>query len=248
MSSVAQAQSSIVYNRLRMIIAGKADDVRKELPDLMKDFPDEPGVMFLNAVLTDDGTKALSIYEQITREHPQSEWADDAELRIVQFYALKKDTSRAQRELATFKRNYPLSEFLIHAVDLVKSTVGAGTTPVVKAIAEKSSTPTKGTKDMLLVESKPIETKTTSAAVSTEKVVDPAAKKYWGLQVGVYTTKKTAEAEAQKYRDQRMKVEVTTKDAKFGVVVGHYSSRESAEKSRDIIQAQCQCTPLVVEK
>ncbi len=265
-SATSFSQSSIVYNRLRLIVAGKTEEVRKELPDLIKEFPDDPGIMFLTAVLIDDGSKALAQYEQITREHPQSEWADDAQLRIVQYYALKKDTARAQRELSTFKRNYPLSEFLIHAVDLVKSTVGHNPASSAKLAADKSATdksaaPTKGTKDTkenILVESKPTEHKDLKTegkpevkAPTTEKATDKpeaSAKKYWGLQVGAYATKKTADAEAQKYRDQRMKVDVITKDSKFGVVVGNYSSRESAEKSKEIIQAQCQCSPLVIEK
>ena len=269
----ASAQSSIVYNRLRMIVAGKADEVRKELPELTKDFPDEPGIMFLNAVLTEDGSKALVQYEQITREHPQSEWADDAELRIVQYYALKKDTAHAQRELGTFKRNYPLSEFLIHAVELVKATVGlnapsSSKLSADKAGADKATSPTKGSKESILVESKPNDLKNVTSPgsslkaaekgvdKSTEKLGEKAAdktaaaavKKSWGLQVGVYTTKNTADAEAAKYREQRMKVDVTSKDGKYGVVVGNYSSRESADKSKEIIQAQCQCSPIVVEK
>ncbi len=255
MSIPCTAQSSMVYNRLRMIISGKADEVRRELPDLMKEFPEDAGVMFLNGVLTDDASKAIAIYEQITREQPQSEWADDAQLRIVQYYALKKDTSRAQRELANFKRNYPLSEFLIHAVELVKTTVGLNSESAAKTIASTAKPAntgaSKAAKESLLVESKPNETnaKPATETKAPEKTADAAsAKKYWGLQVGLFASKKAADGEAQKYKDQRMKVDVLPKDGKFSVVVGNYSTREAADKSREIIQSQCQCTPYVVEK
>ena len=273
-TTLSYSQNSLVHNRLRMITQGKGDDVRKEMPELLKDYPDDPGVMFLNGVLMDDGSKATTIYEQITREYPQSEWADDAQWRIVQFYCLKRDTNRAQRELANFKRNYPLSEFLIHAMDIVKATVGnniASTktsavatpvkaekeTPPAKAKDAEKATPLKTVKENILVESKPAEkvasktTETKAIEKPVEKAIpvdEPTTTKHWGLQVGLYASKKTADAEAQKYKDQRMKVDVISKDGKFSVVVGNYTTKESAEGSKEIIKAQCQCTPYVVEK
>ncbi len=252
-STFLHAQSSVIYNRLRMIVAGKADEVRKELPDLQKENPDDPGVMYLAGVLTDDGAKAVAMYEQVVREHPQSEWADDAQLRIVQYYAMRKDTVRAQRELHFFTRNYPLSEFVILAHDLVKETVGLPATSAQKSVADKAPTPapTKGAKDKesVLVVSNPDDNKSSLSGGTSDKAkASDSSKKYWGLQVGVYSSKKAADAEAEKYRQQRMKVQVSVKDGKYGVVIGHYSSKESAEKSRDIIQAQCQCSPYIVEQ
>jgi len=48
------AQSNLVRNRLQLIAMGKDADVRQELPDLLADFPDDPAVKFLHAVLVDE--------------------------------------------------------------------------------------------------------------------------------------------------------------------------------------------------
>ncbi len=255
------AQSSMVHNRLRLIMNGKANEVRKELPDLIKEFPDDPGVMFLNGILMEDATKALSVYEQITREFPQSEWADDAQWRIVQYYALKRDTTRAHRELGMYKRNYPMSEFLIHAIDIVKATVGepivTTTPPEVKKPApdktsEKSITPTSPKSKAIDIapttDDKKQPEKTTPATNAKANAAGSAGKK-WGLQIGVYSTRQTAEDEAKKYSEQKLRVEIVDKgDSKFAVIIGNYNTRESAEKSKEVVQAQCQCTPYIMEK
>jgi len=245
-----------------LIMNGKSNDVRKELPDLIKEFPDDPGIMFLNGILMEDATKALSVYEQITREFPQSEWADDAQWRIVQYYALKRDTSRAHRELGTYKRNYSMSEFLIHAIDIVKATVGepqvTTNTPDVKKpvntekTIEKSANSTAPKSKAVDIaptqDSKTQPEKTTNASAAKVNAAGSAGKK-WGLQIGVYSSRQSAEEEAKKYSEQRLRVDLVDKgEGKFAVIIGHYSTKESAEKSREVVQVQCQCTPYIIEK
>jgi cell division septation protein DedD len=280
-SFAAVAQTSFVYQRLRMIMNGKADEVRKELVELSKEMPEDAGVMFLQAAVTEDGAKAVALYERITRDFPENEWADDAQLRLVQYHALRRDTARAQRELANFKRSYALSEYLVFAHDLVKNTVGIGKeglkpgTPAASAntatsnsAAANSSTSATATpvtatgvsvnessakkatsKDQGALTAVP--SSVPSAAPSTASAAAAGKsdeKKTWGWQVGVYSARKTADAEAQMYREQRMRVDVLDKDGKFAVVVGQYSSKESAEKSKPLVEAQCSCAPYLIEK
>jgi hypothetical protein len=265
-SFAAVAQTSFVYQRLRMIMNGKADEVRKELVELSKEMPEDAGVMFLQAAVTEDGAKAVALYERITRDFPENEWADDAQLRLVQYHALRRDTARAQRELANFKRSYPLSEYLVFAHDLVKNTVGIGKeglkpgTPAASAntatavtatgVSVNESSAKKATsKDQGALTAVP--SSVPSAAPSTASAAAAGKsdeKKTWGWQVGVYSARKTADAEAQMYREQRMRVDVLDKDGKFAVVVGQYSSKESAEKSKPLVEAQCSCAPYLIEK
>lgn len=336
------AQSALVHNRLRQVLNGNIAEVRKELPELISEFPDDPGVLFLKGILTEDATTALPMFEQITREYPQSEWADDAQWRVVQYYALKRDTARAVRELNTYKRNYPMSEFLIHAVDIVKSTVGtqqtvpaktastpitASTLPVTKVqskeqlskesptqpltvenekaklkeIAKKPTTQVDkantGTTKQETSIARPVVTPTiikpqvkildlsaspSAETKSSEPKLTPSvggrtvpsstistpqrqsqqlpqtvtqvsdnstSDKKYGLQIGVFSTREVADSEAKKYRDQRLRVDLLDKgEGKYAVVIGNYSSKESATNSMVIVQAQCQCTPYLIEK
>lgn len=271
-SFAAVAQTSFVYQRLRMIMNGKADEVRKELVELSKEMPEDAGVMFLQAAVTEDGAKAVALYERITRDFPENEWADDAQLRLVQYHALRRDTARAQRELANFKRSYALSEYLVFAHDLVKNTVGIGKeglkpgTPAASANTAAANSSTSATATPVTATgvsvTEPSAKKSSSKEPGAPTAVPSAApstasaaaagksdeKKTWGWQVGVYSARKTADAEAQMYREQRMRVDVLDKDGKFAVVVGQYSSKESAEKSKPLVEAQCSCAPYLIEK
>jgi cell division protein FtsN len=124
--NTAYSQASIVRNRLQLVAMGKIDDVKKELPDLLAEFPEDPGIQFLHASVLEDLNKSLPIYQKIVNGKPDCEWADDAQWRIVHYYTMKRDTNRARAELQNYRKNYPQSEFLLSAYDLIRATVGAG--------------------------------------------------------------------------------------------------------------------------
>lgn len=119
-----QAQQALVRAKVLAVAEGRAEQVRKELPELLAAYPNDPGVLFLSAIVERDAQKAMEVYRRIVRDFPQSEWADDAQWRIVQYHALLRDTTKARAELAQFQRRYPLSEYLVHATSLVRTTVG----------------------------------------------------------------------------------------------------------------------------
>lgn len=348
-SSNAFGQASLVRNRLQAVALGKGEDVKRELPDILAEFPDDPGVQFLHGVVLEDAARALKIYEKIVKEHPECEWADDSQWRIVQFYSLRKDTTRARKELKTYREKYPQSEFLLNASEMVKATVGfpkvdkvttaptsvteakaavpepkltpkpAGTNPQpdgkvsAKTTVAEPKTPAKpSVTDPKAIskaapESKPVaksvasdaksakpktpetkpgakpktpETKLAVKPSSTESklVAKPSipetkpsakpavpesklgakaepkesSKDVFSLQVGSYDTREAAENEVKNYKLKRMRASVTEKTidgaTKFAVFIGEYSSKESAEKAKELVQKSCNCTPFVVGK
>lgn len=120
---------------LTMIADGRLQEVKAKLPDLMVERPNDPGVQLLLAVVIDDAFKALDIYKKITDTYPESEWADDAYWRVVQFYAVMGDTTKAQTELNNFRRRYPTSGYLVPAIDVVRSSI-AMTRAQIKPVVE----------------------------------------------------------------------------------------------------------------
>lgn len=355
-SSQAFGQASLVRNRLQAVALGKGEDVKRELPDILAEFPDDPGVQFLHAVVLEDAARALKIYEKIVKDHPECEWADDSQWRIVQFYSLRKDTVRARKELKTYRDKYPQSEFLLNAAEMVKATVGVpkidkttatasepktvttdvkpatkptvpetkpvakppalaetkpGVKPTVaetkpaakptvaetkpaakptatetKPVAKPTATETKPTAKPAATEIKPVPkpgTKPTTAetkpgAKPTTASTKPNApdvkapqkpgtadvkagakaepkespKEMFSLQVGSYDTREAAENEVKNYKQKRMRASVTEKTidgaTKYAVFIGEYTSKESAEKAKELVQKSCNCTPFVVGK
>lgn len=261
-TEVMAQSDNLVRNRLKRVALGQADEVRTELPDLLSEFPNDPGVKLLHAVLVDDAARALPLFENIVRDYPQSEWADDAQWRIVQIYALRNDTGRAWQELQEYRKQYPDSEFLLFASELVKNTVGvvppSRKTTVYEskpAISQAAKQPaTKKTEPEKAPETKPektAESKPTTAAPA-DKPADKVGTERYALQVGLYSTHQSAEAEVEKFKNARMRTEILEKtvdnEKKYAVVIGSYSSREAAEKAKETVEKYCNCTPFVVAR
>ncbi len=120
----AQASSPDINAYLEMVANGKITEVKSQLPDLMVEYPDDAGVKLLLAVVIDDAHKSLDIYKKIVANYPESDWADDAYWRIVQFYALKGETNKAQYELNYFKTKYPKSPYIVPAAEVVRMAEG----------------------------------------------------------------------------------------------------------------------------
>ncbi|MFN3305875.1 MAG: tetratricopeptide repeat protein, partial [Candidatus Kapaibacteriota bacterium] len=97
LSYYSYPQSEKIKDYLRMIDEGKVTEVKLALPDLLAEYPNDPGVQFLHASVLEDASKAIEIYEKIIRTYPKSEYADECYWRIIQFYALKGEIERAVR-------------------------------------------------------------------------------------------------------------------------------------------------------
>lgn len=100
-----------ILRRLEMIEKGQADAVRAELPTLMTNFQNHPGVLYLQAVLTTDGSEAAKIYQSIVDNFPKSEWADDALFKLYQYYYSIGLYKTADQKLEQLKRDYPFSTY-----------------------------------------------------------------------------------------------------------------------------------------
>lgn len=113
-SAAAQTSSGNepdIQKRLEMIERGQADAVRAELPALMTNFQNNPGVMYLQAVLTSDGTEAVKIYQGIADNFPKSEWGDDALYKLYQYYYSVGLYKTAEQKLVQLKQEYPFSAY-----------------------------------------------------------------------------------------------------------------------------------------
>ncbi|MBI5324487.1 MAG: SPOR domain-containing protein [Ignavibacteriae bacterium] len=122
-SNKSLAQTQKVRDYLKMVAMGKVSEVKKQIPDLIAEYPNDPGVQLLLAVVIDDAFLAVEKYKNLVKTYPESEWADDAYWRIVQFYAVIGDTSTAKTELENYRKKYPASEFLIAATDVVRYSI-----------------------------------------------------------------------------------------------------------------------------
>lgn len=255
-SSFSQSDKVKLY--LKQIGAGKIDDVKQKLPDLIAENPDDPGVQLLLGIVIDDCNRALEYFKKIVNKYPDSQWADDAYWRIVMYYALKGESEIAQNELANFRKRFPSSEFLNPATDIVRTSVqiskSENASKYVKAtndieeednIATKpKSTETAKNNLNKNASNKAVTGKTTSAnSASKEKA---AAQK----PASVKTSKENAvKPTDKKSKDKSEAKEDTPASEKivYGLQVGIYSTREAAEAEKERFHKQRLRTNLLVK-
>lgn len=96
-------------------------------------------------------------------------------------------------------------------------------------------------------------TKVVSKAVIEDEdpPINTSSEKF-ALQVGVYREFTRAEAEQKFYIEKRIRSAITKKvingETMYSVVVGEYSSAERAEKAKRIVEKECNCKPIIVNK
>lgn len=241
-SAYSQAERVRVY--LKQISLGKMDEARKALPDLLADFPDDPAVMMLHGSVLEDINKSILIFERLVKKFPMNEFANDAWWRIIQYYSLKGDTSRARQELDNLRKNFPNSIFILPASDLVKTAVAllkSGIKPIQTA---------KVTEENPVSDSKDKKVQVTNQADIEED--DEEDKVSYGLQVGVYSSMESAKAEVDRFKKLRLRAEIITKkvdrNTMYAVIIGDYATREAAEAAKNIVAPQCGCDPLIFAK
>ena len=74
------AQNIDLY--ITLLEKGKINDVRENLPGLLERYPNEAGVFFLKALTSSNGDEAISIYEKLISNYPNSDYTQLSEMKI----------------------------------------------------------------------------------------------------------------------------------------------------------------------
>lgn len=106
------AQEVNIVPYLQQIENGRADEVRNELIGLKERYSDDPSVMFLEGVLTENGQKAVVIYQKVVDEYPDSKYADAALYRIYSYYYALGLYESATEKLNKLITDYPNSPYI----------------------------------------------------------------------------------------------------------------------------------------
>ncbi|MBI2430199.1 MAG: SPOR domain-containing protein [Ignavibacteriales bacterium] len=175
-SIFAQLNEQDVRDRLELIHSGKSEQVQSELPTLLRQYPNDPGVKYLDAYLTTNGDQAVKKYQSIVDVHPQSEWADDALYKVYQYYYAVGLYKTADAKQTQLNEQYPTSIYAKHEVKP----------------DEKISPPT--------VEKQEIKTEQPAPETKQETPVPmQSTTGKFTVQVGVFSQERTAQREADRY-------------------------------------------------
>lgn len=227
-SAQSQTAGPDVRKYIAMIDQGKTDEVKAELPALLSQYPNDPGVLYLEGLTTTDGAEAVRVYQSIVDNFPKSEWADEALFKVYQFYYSLGLYRTAEMKMAQLRKDYPQSPF---------AREGGEAAEMPKP--DTAAPPVAG---------KPADT-TSAAPVPAVQGVPPLR---YVLQVGAYTVQVNAEKQKLFFEDLGYPVEVLSSMKQgrslFLVLVGNFSSYDEAKAKGSDIKKKYNISSFVISR
>jgi cell division septation protein DedD len=224
------AQDAEVEKYIGMINAGRVEEVRGEIPALLAKYPNDPGVLYVQALATKDGAEAARIYQSVVDNFPKSKYADGSLYRLYQFYYALGLYRTADLKLAQLRKEYPNSRYLTASGVVDPAALSEESEPAAPQETAPPAAPPGG-----------------QAAPSPAAVVPAAAPPIqapgFTLQAGAFSALANAEKQKALFEKLGYDVEMITKvkDTRtlYVVRVGTYPSVDAARaKAAEIKKSQ----------
>ncbi|MCC6398274.1 MAG: SPOR domain-containing protein [Bacteroidetes bacterium] len=259
---MAQGTAPDIQQMVAQVNAGAGESVREQLPSLISKYPNHPGVMYLQALLTREGADAVRTYQGIVDNFPSSEWADDALYKVYQFYYALGLYRTAELKMTQLRTSYPASPFggeaagaaqgarpslptpdpLAQQPATVVSTPPETHTSQEPGVAETSAEPPPQTSEQ------PSE----ATPVSPQPHSDAPIPVRFSLQVGAFTLHANAETQKARFESQGYPAEMVSKvrDTRslFIVLVGDYATYEEAKGAAAAVKKKMGIDAIVISR
>jgi SPOR domain len=111
-TSLSFAQNVNIIPQLKKVEAGQLEEVKKDLIEFQKNNSADPNVIFLQAVITEDGEKAKNFYELIYNNFPISQYADAALFRNFSYFYSLGLYKKAEELKERLRNEYPKTAYL----------------------------------------------------------------------------------------------------------------------------------------
>ena len=121
--SILSSQNIDLY--FSLIEQGELNGVKENLPELLSKYPNDTGVLFLKAVLTDDGESAIIQYKFILENYPNSKYAPEAAMKIGVYFYSRGLYTQAAALLKNIPVKYPRYPQMQRLTDLMINSFNA---------------------------------------------------------------------------------------------------------------------------
>ena len=121
--SLLSSQNIDLY--LSLIDEGKTDGVRESLPELLSKYPNNPGVLYIKALLTEDGESAIKQYEYILKHYSNSKFAPKSAMRIGEYFYARGLYTQSATLLKNIPIKYPRYQQMQRLTDLMINSFNA---------------------------------------------------------------------------------------------------------------------------
>lgn len=220
LSAFSYAQEVNISGQLKDLENGEINSVKTELASLKEKHPDDPAVMFLEAVLMEDAKEALPRFSLIANNYPQCKYADAALFRIYSYYYAMGNYSTAENYARQLKQAYPASAYLRYIKD--KDNTAAAAT----AEDDRSVT---------------ADTETATPAALKKRAENDADFKYT-IQAGAFLKMENALNLKKGFEQKGYTSEISLKEiagSTFNIVtVGKYRNERDAKAALDTVNSE----------
>lgn len=108
-----------------LLAQGHLQEVRDQLPELRSKYPYEPAISYLHILLNSDGDSTIIDLREFLEKYPDSDYTDDAEMKIGEYLYARGLYSQASQQLKKIPLKYSNSDHFQRAVDLLASSFDA---------------------------------------------------------------------------------------------------------------------------
>jgi len=204
--SIISAQVDIVPT-LKHIETGEIGEAQSDFKRLGSRYPKDANVKFLDAVLTENGDKALQKYSIVYTNYPESQFADAALYRVFSYYYSLGIYNKAEKHLTQLKENYPNSPYI------------------------KAANRTLPSEDFF------IQTGTEQKKETPPPIRTATAKYKYTIQAGAFLNKQNADNLKMKFESKGIFTDIYTKEIGGSllniVTVGKFVDKDSAQPILD---------------
>ena len=117
------AQNADMY--LSLIEEGNSNGVIENLPELISKYPSDPGVLYLKALLTENGDSAIKQYKNILKSYPESKYAPKAAMKIGEYFYARGLYTQSANLLKNIPVKYPRFNDIQRLTDLMINSFNA---------------------------------------------------------------------------------------------------------------------------
>ncbi|MEE8336299.1 MAG: SPOR domain-containing protein [Candidatus Neomarinimicrobiota bacterium] len=121
--SPISAQDINLY--LSLLERGHIREVQDNIPELLSRYPYNPGIKYIQALVTLKGDSSYTLYREIIDEYPNSSYASEAALKIGEYLFARGLYSQSSTQLKEYLFVYPRAAHHQRALDLMVNSLQA---------------------------------------------------------------------------------------------------------------------------
>ena len=110
---------------LSLIEEGKTEGVKENLPELISKYPNNPSVLYLKALLIQDGNSAIKLYKDLLKKYPNSKYAPNSAMKIGEYFYARGLYTQAATLLKNIPIKYPRFADIQRATNLMVNSFNA---------------------------------------------------------------------------------------------------------------------------